>query len=389
MSASEVAVPEGAAPLVLVVAGEASSDLHAAQVMKALSRRVPGVRFVGMGGVNCVEAGLERWVDARDTAVMGIVEVIPALPRILRAMSRLARGAKERQPQVALLCDLPDFNLRMAPRLKRLGIKVAYFISPTVWAWRKGRIATIRAYVDRMLCILPFEEAFYRREGVEARYVGNPTLEELGPPVEVEAARRELGLDPAARWVALLPGSRRGELSRVFPTELAAAARLSARIPGLQFVVPVAPTLDAPALQAHADAAGVKVTLIAGRAPLAVAASEAAIVCSGTAALEAGLMLRPMVVVYRVAALTYWIARALVNVAHVSLVNLLAGRRVVPELLQHDFTAERTATEIERLLNEPAAREAQLEGLRAIRATLGEPGAAERAAEELQRLLGR
>jgi lipid-A-disaccharide synthase len=340
-----------------------------------------------MGGSHCQAEGLEALVDAKDISVMGIVEVLPALPRILRAMRTLEAAARERRPTAALLVDLPDFNLRLAKKLHALGIPVAYYVSPTVWAWRKGRLRTIQRHVAKMMCIFPFEERFYAEAGVPARYVGNPTLDELPPPPPPAQARAALGLDPAAPTLAMLPGSRQGEIRRVFPAMLQAARLLRAQRPGLQLVVPVAPTLPPELLQAEATRAGLSPVWIAGRAPEVVAASDAAIVCSGTAVLEAGLMQRPMVVVYRASTLTYWIARMLVKVAHVALVNLLAGREVVPELIQGAMQPARIAKEIAALLDDPAVRDRQLAGLAEVRAGLGAPGASARAAAEVLELL--
>jgi lipid-A-disaccharide synthase len=372
-------------PEILIVATEASADLHAARVLDELRRLRPGARAFGMGGRRLREAGLEALHQAEEMSVMGIAEVLPAIPRILRILGSLSRAAAERRPVVALLVDSPDFNLRLARRLKRLGIPVVYYVSPSVWAWRRGRVRTIREVVDRMLCILPFEERFYDGTGVSARFVGHP-LAERPAPLDPGRYRERLGLEPARTTVALVPGSRHGEIERLLPEMLGAAEQIRARRPDAQFVLPVAPTVKEADLAPHlARHRTLEVKLVDGRAEEVVGASDAALVKSGTSTLEAALMLRPMVVVYRVSWLSALIGRLLLKIAHVALVNLLAGRRLVPELLQGEARAARMASEVERLLADPAAREAQLAGLREVRASLGEPGAPLRVAEEIAR----
>jgi lipid-A-disaccharide synthase len=321
---------------------------------------------------------------------MGFAEVVPKIPRILAVLRGLRRAAEERRPRVALLVDSPDFNLRLAKHLKRMGVKVVYYVSPMIWAWRSGRARKIAKVVDRMLCILPFEERFYEGTGVSARFVGHPFAERSFPG-DVASYRGALGLPAGRTTIALLPGSRRSEIDRMFPPMLEAAERIKALHPDVQFVVPVAPTLREetlrPALALHP---GLEVRLLPGRADDAVGASDAALVKSGTSTLESALMNRPMVVVYKLAWISYWIGRLLVRgVKNFALVNLLAGRTVVPELLQAEASPERMAAEIERLLSDPGARRAQLDGLAEVRRSLGEPGAARRVAEEIDGALPR
>jgi lipid-A-disaccharide synthase len=372
---------------VLIVAGEASADLHAARALDELRRLRPGVKAFGVGGPRLREAGLEAIAPAEEISVMGIAEVLPRIPRILSILRQLARAAAERRPGAALLVDLPDFNLRLAARLKRLGIPVVYYVSPMIWAWRRGRTRKIARIVDRMLCILPFEERFYEGTGVSARFVGHP-LAERPPPGAVETYRAGLGLPAGRTTIAILPGSRPSELRRLLPPMLDAAERIREAHPDAQFVVPVAPTLRREALAPYlARHRSLEVRLVDGRADEAVGASDAALVKSGTSTLETALMLRPMVVVYKLSWLSYLVGRALVKVAHFALVNILAGRGLVPELLQGEASAARMSAEVIRLLDDPAAREAQLEGLRAVRVSLGEPGAPARVAEEVARAM--
>jgi lipid-A-disaccharide synthase len=373
---------------ILIVAGEASADLHASRVLEELRQLRPDVRAFGVGGPRLRAAGLEAIAPAEDISVMGLAEVIPRLPRILGILRALRLAAAERRPRAALLVDLPDFNLRLAAKLKALGIPVVYYVSPTIWAWRPKRAKKIAKVVDRMLCILPFEERFYEGTGVSARFVGHP-LAERPPPGTPERYRSELGLPAARTTVALVPGSRPSELKRIFPAMLDAAERIRKARPDAQFVVPVAPTLAreqlAPYLASHAT---MEVKLVDGKTEEVVGASDAALVKSGTSTLETALMLRPMVVVYRLSWLSYLVGRLLVRIAHFALVNILAGRGLVPELLQREASPERMAAEIERLLGDRAAREEQVRGLREVRDSLGEPGAARRVAEEVARAMG-
>ncbi|HEU4383322.1 MAG TPA: lipid-A-disaccharide synthase [Anaeromyxobacteraceae bacterium] len=368
---------------ILIVAAEASADLLAARALGELRRLRPGLQAFGLGGPRLREAGLETLHAAEEINVMGFAEVLPRLPRILAILRGLAAAAEARRPAAALLVDSPDFNLRLAKRLKRLGVKVVYYVSPMIWAWRPGRARQIAGLVDRMLCILPFEERLYQGTGVRARFVGHP-LAERPLPGPAAAYRAALGLPAGRTTVALLPGSRAPEVKRIFPAMLEAAERIRERHPDAQFVVPVAPTLHQESLEPFlASHAALPVTLVAGHAEEAVGAADAALVKSGTSTLETALMRRPMVVVYRMAWLSYLLAKLLVRVAHFALVNVLAGRRLVPELLQREASPQRMADEVERLLADPAAREAQLRGLDEVRGSLGGPGAARRVAEEI------
>lgn len=372
---------------ILIVAGEASADLHAARALAELRKLRPGLRAFGVGGPALRAAGLETLYPAEEICVMGVLEVLPRLPRILSILRGLGRAARDRRPRAALLVDLPDFNLRLAARLKKLGVRVVYYVSPTIWAWRRGRVAQIARVVDRMLCILPFEPEAYRGTGVQARFVGHP-FAERPLPAAPGVYRETLGLAPDRTTIAIVPGSRRGEISRLLPPMLDAAERLRASHPDVQFVLPVAPMLDrallAPHLAAHAT---LDVKLVDGRTEEAVGASDAALVKSGTSTLEAGLMHRPMVVAYRLSWLSYLIGRLLIKLTHFSLVNLLVGREVVPELLQGQATGEKMAEALERVLSDGPARQAQLAGLLEVRATLGEPGAPERVAREVVEVL--
>lgn len=372
---------------VLVVAGEASGDQHAADAVVALKRLRPELRFFGMGGPKLAAQGVELVHGAHEISVMGIVEVLPKVPRIWQVLGDLERAAKDRRPAAALLVDVPDFNLRLAKRLKALGIPVVYYVAPMAWAWRESRTRTIAERVDELLCILPFEEEFFRTRGVKATYVGNPVVDQVPPAAPPADFREALGLALEGPVFAVLPGSRRSEISRLGPTLAQVSAKVLEQRPGTRVVVPVAPGLDHDFVRAPFLAAGVTPTLIDGRAAEVVGASDVALVASGTATLEAGLMRRPLVAVYRVNAVSYAVGKLLVRIPFFCLVNLLAEKRVVPELLQGDMTVEKIVAELEPLWCGPA-REACLDGLDTLRQKLGPGGASQRVAEHFLAHLG-
>lgn len=367
-------------PSVLIVAGEASGDAHGAELLSHLKTLDPTLTFFGMGGPKLAAQGVELVHGSHEISVMGIGEVLPKIPRILRVLKDLVAEVEKRKPALAILIDVPDFNLRLAKQLKKRGIKVIWYIAPMVWAWRSGRTKIIAARTDALMCILPFEEAFLRERGVRATYVGNPVLDQVPAQAEPELFREKLGLDPAKPVLAILPGSRRSEIKRLLPVMVQVAKKMQHLHPGLQIAVPVAPGLEKAFISQQFEALSVPVTLLLGRAAEVVGASTIALVASGTATLEAGLMRRPMVVIYRVAWLTYFVGRAMVNLPFFSLINLLAKKQVVPELLQREVTVDRVVSELEALWQGPA-REECLRGLDEVRETLGQPGASRTAAQ--------
>jgi lipid-A-disaccharide synthase len=322
-----------------------------------------------MGGERMAALGLERVVRSEDVAVMGITEVIRHLPRIYAEYRKLKAAVADpaRRPDVAVLIDFPDIHLKLAEEFHRLGIPVIFFVSPQLWAWKKGRIKRVQRFVDRMLVIFPFEEPFYREHGVDAKYVGHP-LADLPPPsvtrAEFAAAN---GLDPAKRWVGLLPGSRAKEIRLNLPEMLAAARLLLAREPGTEFLLPIAPTLTMAQIKVVSDlltqyGGGLPVEMVRD-ARAALFHARGSIVASGTATVEAALIGNPFVVVYRVSPVTYWIAKRVVTVPHVAMVNLVADKRIVPELIQDDFTAGRIVQELEPLMVDGFPRSEMMAGL--------------------------
>ena len=368
------------APTIMLAAGEASGDLHGAAVCRGLKGLAPACRLVGMGGARMAAAGMELLVDVTASAVVGGSEALSRLPVLYRALHRL-RAALEEAPRPAalVLIDFPEFNLRLARAARRVGVPVVYFIPPQVWAWRRGRVRTIRRLVSLVLAVFPFEPPFYRLAGVPVAFVGHPLLDALADAPDRAAARRELGLAAGARVVGLLPGSRREEVARMLPVMGAAAARIRAATPEVQFVLARAPTVEAEAIARHVDGM-TGLTMVDGRTHAVLRAADLALVTSGTATLEAALLGTPMVVCYRLSRLSGLAARLLIRVPWISLANLTLGRAVVPELYQASATGERLAEEALRLLENPGALDAQREAFRELAGRLGEPGVGVRAA---------
>jgi lipid-A-disaccharide synthase len=372
-------------PNIFISAGEASGEHYGALVIAALQKQLAAAgqsaQFFGMGGERMAAAGLECVVRSEEMAVMGLTEVVRHLPRIWREYRRLKQAIRARRPSVAVLIDFPEIHFRLAKELHRLGIPVLYFVSPQLWAWKKKRIRLVRKYIDRMLVIFPFEEPFYRERSVQAEFVGHP-LAELPPPAVSRAHfAAENGLDPAKTWIGLLPGSRPKEIRDHLPTILQAAQKLHGNF---EFVIPLAPTLNAKQrdevrrlVEVHGSGLTVHLVddlgaegAVAGGARATLLHACASIVASGTATVEAALIGNPFVVVYRVSALTYAIAKRVVTVPHVAMANLIAGKRVVPELIQSEFTAEHIVREIELLLPDGPPRHSMMEELTRIRGLL-------------------
>jgi lipid-A-disaccharide synthase len=373
---------------IFISAGEASGEHYGALVISALKTRLAdsgqteqAASFFGMGGERMAAAGLDCVVRSEEVAVMGLTEVVRHLPRIWREFRKLKQSIRARRPSVAILIDFPEIHFRLAKELHRLGVPVLYFVSPQLWAWKKHRIKLVRKYIDRMLVIFPFEEPFYREQGVQAEFVGHP-LAEL-PPSAVTRAHfaAENGLDPAKTWIGLLPGSRPREICDHLPTILQAAQKLAG---SFEFVIPLAPTLNAKQrdevrrlVEAHGG--GLSVHLV-DDARGTLLHARASIVASGTATVEAALAGNPFVVVYRVSPMTYAIAKRIVTVPHVAMANLIAGKRVVPELIQSDFTPENVVREIEPLLSDGPQRQSLMEELAPIRGLLNIPATGSREA---------
>jgi lipid-A-disaccharide synthase len=368
----------------LVVAGEASGDLHGARLLSELRRLVPGLAAFGLGGDEMQAAGLEAVAHSSEISVVGITEVLKILPRAREIFASLLREVELRRPELAVLVDFPDFNLRLARQLKARGVKVVYYISPQVWAWRRGRVKTIAARVDRMLVLFPFEVGFYRDHGVDVVHVGHPLVDEV--PVLPQAWENE-GAAAGPFRIALLPGSRVSEVEALLPTLLAAVRRLAADLP-VEVRIIKAPTISADLLEDAVELAGLPVEVVHEDRFAAIADSHLALCASGTATLEVGLLGTPMIMVYRLARWTYLLAKLMVRLPYVSLVNLVLGRKVVPELIQGEANPERIAAEAARLLTDAGERDRMRQGLAEVRGRLGAGGASRRAAAEVAAMMG-
>jgi lipid-A-disaccharide synthase len=378
---------------IMIVTGEASGDLHGANLLRAMRLRISDLHAYGMGGSELAGLGMEILFDAAKVSVVGIFEVLAHLGDILAAQRVLRRRLERDRPDLLILIDLPDFNLPLAKKAKRLGIPVFYYISPQVWAWRSGRVKLLRQWVDKIGVILPFEEEFFRRHGVEAYYVGHPLLDTVMTTMDRDEFCRHHGIDPQRRLIGLLPGSRKREIASLLPVYLE-SARLIQRQLGERpvFLLPLAPTVSDQDLQAAGvDQAKTELDLhiIRENRYDMMAACSTVIAASGTVTLELAILRVPMVVTYKLSPLTYQLARLLVKLDYFSLPNLIAGERAVPELLQGDVTAERLAQEVADLLLSPQRMGEMQMSLDRIKEKLGRPGASEKAAITAMTLLDR
>ncbi len=372
----------------LISAGEASGELYGAQLMEALRRRLPSAEFFGVGGERMRTAGCDTVVDAARLSVVGISEIVSHLPRIYGDFRKLLRAAEERRPDAAIVIDSPAFNFRVAREMHRRGVPVIYYVCPQLWAWRERRVERFHKWVKKALVIFPFEEQWYRERGVDAEYVGHPLADRPLPEVSRQRYASEHGLDPSRIWIGLLPGSRKKEVGMNLPALLEAAEHMKDRF---QFLLPVASTLDRAWMQSLMPASGTHIRLV-GQASSALPHLRAAAVASGTATVEAALAGTPMVVVYRVSSLTWKLGRGLLRVPFIAMPNLIAGREVVPELVQSDFTADVVASRIEQIAADGPAREKMIAGLAEVasrlRAADASGSASERAADAVLGTLG-
>jgi lipid-A-disaccharide synthase len=393
---------------ILISAGEASGEMYGAQLIEALRRaaelrsagrtnasaptRAVELEFFGAGGERMRAAGCEIVVDAKDLAVVGITEIFSHLPKILGLYRKLIRAADEKRPALAVVIDSPAFNWRVARQMRKRGIPVVYYVCPQFWAWRQGRVKLLRKYVNKALVIFPFEEKFYRDRGVDATFVGHPLADLPAPAISREAYAAENRTDATKLWITLMPGSRRKEVRMNLPTILEAADRLGS---GYEFLLPVARTLEAAFLREIVEtrqaASPRRIHLVPEALP-ALYHSRAGIVASGTATVEAALMGTPFVMVYRVSRLTYTLGKPRVKVPHFAMVNLIAEEEIVPELVQHRFTAENVVTELNKIIPDGEPRARMMERLEAVRARLQSSGGrahpSETAADIILKMIG-
>lgn len=365
----------------MIVAGEASGDIYGADLARETVKLDPNLHFFGIGGERMREAGVETLVDSSEMAVVGLVEVLKHFNVISSAFLKLKKILLNEPPDLLILIDYPGFNLRLAKIAKKAGVKVLYYISPQIWAWRQGRVRKIARLVDHMAVILPFEAPFYERAGVPVTFVGHPMLDMVQVSMERDQAAASFGLDPNCQIVGLFPGSRRNEIDRLLPVIIGSAVRLKQRFPGIQFVLPLASTLSADAITPQLVNAGLDVIITRERIHDMIRACDAVISVSGTVTLEIALVGTPMVIIYKLSPLTYQLAKRLVKVPNIGLCNIVAGETVVQELIQDQANPERIATEIERLLTDNSYAGSVSGKLRSIWNKLGNGSASARVAQ--------
>ena len=364
----------------MIVAGEASGDIYGADLVREAVKLAPDLHFFGIGGARMREAGALTLVDSGDMAVVGLVEVIKHFDVISSAFRKLKQIILTDPPDLLILIDYPGFNLRLAKVAKKAGIKVLYYISPQIWAWRQGRVKKIAGLVDHMAVILPFEAPFYQKAGVPVTFVGHPMLDLANVTLDHSAAAASFSLDPSRSIVGLFPGSRRNEIERLLPEIIAAAVILKERFPGIQFILPRASTLQSDDIVPLLTAAGLEVTITRDRIHDMIRACDAVISVSGTVTLEIALVGTPMVIIYKLAPLTYQLAKRLVKVPNIGLCNIVAGETVVRELIQNQATPSAIADEIGTLLTDQACHAAIVRKLGEVRSKLGQRGASGRVA---------
>lgn len=375
-------------PEIMIVAGEASGDIYGAGLIRAVHETAPEIRFFGIGGERMREAGCETLVDSADMAVVGLIEVLKHYDVISSAFLKLKKILLTTPPDMLILIDYPGFNMRLAPYARKAGVKVLYYISPQIWAWRQGRVHKIKRLVDHMAVILPFEAPFYEKAGVPVSFVGHPMADLVTVSCNRDEAAASFGLDPARQIVGLFPGSRKSEISRLLPDILGAARLLKQQFPDLQFVLPLASTLRDADLAPYLADTKLPVTVIRERIHDLIRACDAVISVSGTVTLEIALVQTPLVIIYKLSPITYQIAKRLVKVDHIGLCNIVANETVANELIQDDASPERIAAEISRYLLAPHLAEASRNRLGLVRQRLGGGGANSRVARLVMNMLG-
>jgi lipid-A-disaccharide synthase len=370
----------------LLSCGEASGDLYAGALTRELRALDPALSIAGLGGPQFRAAGGRLIDDYRDIAVTGLTEALTKVPRSFAALRRLVAAARADRPDALIVIDSPDFNFRLAPHVRKLGVPVIYYIGPQIWAWRAARINTIRALADRVLVIFPFEEAIYREGGVPVEFVGHPLVDLCAPTATREQFLRASGLAADRPTVAVLPGSRPNEVARILPDLVASAERITKAVPAAQFLVARAPHLD-DRLFAPVRSRTARFVVVAGETNTVLASSDVVLTASGTATVQTALHDKPMVIVYRLSPMTYRLGRRLVTVDTIGMVNLIAGEKIVPELVQNAFTPDAVAREAISMLTDGARAARIRDGLARVRGRLGGPGASRRAAEAICRLV--
>lgn len=372
---------------VLIVSGEASGDHHAAQLITEVRKISPDVHFFGMGGEKMREAGADIVIDSKSMAVVGAIEILAHFAPIYRAWKKLRYIIKHTPPDLVVLLDYPEFNLQIAKAAKKAGVKVLYYISPQVWAWKQKRVKTIKQRVNKMLVIFPFEAEFYQRAGVPVEFVGHPLTDKVKPTKDKSQMLKSLNIDADKRVVGLLPGSRKGEIKRLLPVMLASAEALKKTHDDLEFLIPLASSLSMEDLAPYLATTSLNIHIIKDDFYNAMQLCEAAIVTSGTATLETALMVVPMAIIYKTSWSTYHMVKWVIKIPYIGLCNIVAGKHIVKEFIQHEANAKNISGEIEKILDDELYRQRIIAELRTVKEKLGISGGSERAARALLDML--
>ncbi len=374
---------------ILIIAGEASGDLHGSHLVKELLSLDPSLQFYGVGGEKMKNEGVELIADSKEMAVVGITEVLLKLKRIYRIYRKLKNSLAANSPSLVILIDYPDFNLRFAREAKKKNIPIVYYISPQVWAWRKGRIKKIGQLIKKMIVIFPFEKKFYEEAKIDVEFVGHPLLDSIRSQFSREEAFQKFSLTFGVTTIGLLPGSRMNEIKRHLPPMIKAISLISKQINPVQFIIPVAPGLDWEEVQNLVGSKRENIRVVENNIYDVMRISDVVIVASGTATIEAAIMGAPMIVVYRVSPLTYLLGKMLIKVKNIGMVNIIAGKTVVPELIQKDVTPEKITSAVVQILENPSKQEEIKKELNSLKEKIGNPGASFRAAQIIISLLQR
>lgn len=374
-------------PKIMIVAGEASGDLHGSNLVEAARSLNPDLDFYGLGGEKLEQAGVELLFDLEHQQLVGLTEILSSLTQVLATLRTLKKSIVTEKPEALVLIDYPDFNLSLAKTARKAGVPVFYYISPQLWAWRQGRIKKIKKLVTRMAVVFPFEVEFYRRQGMEVFFVGHPLLDVMKPVRPKPDVKRELGFNPNDPLLTLLPGSRMTEVRQLLPLMLQAVSLVKNKNPRLSVAVSQADTISSDEIKSYLPERLPGIRLFSGQTHKLQNAADVVLTASGTATLETAISLTPMLVVYRLKPLTFFIIRRLLKVEHVALPNLIAGRALVPELLQKEAYPDRIACELENILCDSNKADEIIAGLRQVREELGAPGASRRAAELLLEMI--
>ncbi len=369
-------------------AGESSGDQHAASMFKALKKQRPDIQGLGMGGAKMREAGIDVRVDSSGIGVIGLIEILRHYGEIRAALTQMKKLLQQEKPDLLVCVDYKEFNLKLARFAKQHGVKVLFYVSPQVWAWRPGRVKTYGQAIDMMAVIFPFETAYYQAENVPVRYVGHPSVDKVKPLRNKADDLQRFSLDARQPVVGLLPGSRVNEIRRLLPLMLAAAEQIKQRLPAVQFVLPQADSIDDAVLQSYLEHTGLDIKIIKGQPYDVIQCCDAVMTASGTASLEIALLQVPMVIVYKLSALTYWLGKQLVKIPYIGLPNIIAGRGIIKELIQKDANAEALANEIQRLLQDKGYRQQMLVNLAEVKQKLGKGGGSENMARLALEMLG-